>query len=262
MLFISTSTRLDAASAAIKKLNSINCAKVLAQRNIVETVYGIKLKFTEEVNNILDGAFQGSTETKTGKRAIKGIEFEPAKYDPKRDIAQVTATLKLKRIADIVDREKFNIDKNPDKEIKRVAFATSTPASAQKISALRAAEIDAYKNLYKKIGGFTLESNTKVENFVLKSDHVKASVIGALMGAEFVGFSWEGEGKDAIAIVKIKLNVKELSEMLGQKIIDFDREVLEAEGHAALGTVPEAKKKSEKKIIKTDVIEEEIDLMP
>ena len=114
----------------------------------------------------------------------------------------VTASLKLSRIADLVDKNKFNLDKYPDKVIKRTAFATSTPVNASKIAALRAAEIDAYKNLYKKIGGFTLESHTTVENFMLKSDQVKTSVIGALMGAEFMGFNWEGEGEDAIAVVK------------------------------------------------------------
>jgi hypothetical protein len=251
-------------SPSTKKLNSINCAKVLAERNIIETVYGIKLRFTEEVNNILEGSFQGSVETKTGKRTIKGIEFEPVKYDAAKDIAQATATLKLSNIADIVDKEKFNIDKFPDKVIKRTAFATSSPDKARKIAAIRAAEIDAYKNLYKKIGGFTLESNTKVENFVLKSESVKASVIGALMGADFMGFSWEGEGDDAVVTVKLRINAKELSEMLGEKIIDFDREFIEAEGQGAqkATAIPQKKNEEGRQAIKADVIDGNINIMP
>jgi len=252
------------ASPAAKKLNSINCAKVLAERNIVETVYGVKIRFTEEVNNILEGSFQGNVETKTGKRTIKGIEFEPVKYDPAKDIAQATATLKLSNIADIVDKDKFNIAKFPDKVIRRTAFATSSPDKAAKIAAIRAAEIDAYKNLYKKIGGFTLESNTKVENFVLKSESVKASVIGALMGAEFVGFSWEGEGDDAIATVKLRINAKELSEMIGEKLIDFDKEFIEAEGQGAqkVSAAPKRKNEDGKQAVKTDVIEGNINITP
>jgi hypothetical protein len=252
-------------SASAKKLNSINCAKVLAQRNIVETVYGVKLRFSEEVSNLLEGSFLGDVETKTGKRTIRGIDFEPVRYDAVNDIAQVTATLKLSNIADIVDKEKFNIDKFPNKIIKRTAFATSTPETAKKISAIRAAEIDAYKNLYKKIGGFTLESNTKIENFVLKSDHVKASVIGALMGADFVGFNWDGKGADAVATVKLRINVKELNEMLGEKIIDFDKEYVEAEGQGAQKTsaTPQAQKKEEvKKVLTSGVVEGNINVMP
>lgn len=244
---------LSAGSPAENKLNSINCAKILAERNIVETVYGVKIKFDEEVTDILEGSFVGSTEAKTGKRAIKGIEFEPPKYDARRDIAQVTASLKLKRIADIVDKDKFNIDKFPDKTIKRMAFATSTPANAGKIAALRAAEIDAYKNLYKRIGGFTLESHTSVKNFVLTSDKVKASVIGAVMGAEFMGFDWEGEGDDAIAIVKLRLNVQELNEMLGQKVIDCDKPFIEAEGNGVPKKAVSAQASSKTSSPKVDI---------
>ncbi len=260
LLFGETKAKIDPK----KKLNSINCAKILAERNVVETVYGVKLKYDEEVSNLIEGSFQGTTETKTGKRKIVGIEFEPVKYDAEKDIAMATAYLKMSRLKDIVDKDKFNIDKYPDRVIKRSAFATSTSKSQPKIAALRAAEIDAYKNIYKKIGGFTLESQTKVENFMLKSDKVKASVIGALMGAEFVGFSWEGEGDDAIAIVKLKINMKELSEMLGEKIIDFDREYLESEGQATQKhySIEQKDSSESKQINKPEVVEENIEIMP
>ncbi|MDD3118859.1 MAG: hypothetical protein PHQ27_06755 [Victivallales bacterium] len=247
-----------------KKLNSINCARVLAERNIVETVYGVKIRFIEEVTNLTDGQFLGSTETKTGQRAIKGIEYIE-KYDPKTDIAQVTAVLKLDRIKDIVDTEKFRLDKFPDKAIRRTAFASSTPANAKKLAALRAAEIDAYKNLYKRIGGFTLESQTKVENFVLKSDKVKSTVVGALMGAEYVGFYWDGKGNDAEAVVKLRLNLRELAELLGEKIIDADGEFIEAEGRAAQSTMTPAPRSSKPDQVKTKspkIIEGDIDVMP
>ena len=221
-------------TAAQKKLNSVNCAKVLAQRNIVETVYGVKIRFLEEVTNLSEGSFLGTTETKTGERNIRGIEFIE-KYDPKTDIAQVTAVLKLSRIADIIDKDKFNLDKFPNLEMRRVAFASSTPENTKKLAALRAAEIEAYKNLFKQIGGFTLESNTKVKNFMLSSDKVKAQVIGAVMGAEYDGFAWEGKGDDAVAIVKLRLDLKRLAELLGQKIVDYDKDSIEAEGRAAQG---------------------------
>ncbi len=263
-MFSLTLTAEPQMSPQAKKLNSTACAKVLAERNIVETVYGVKLKFSEEVSNLLEGTFLGDVQTKTGQRQIKGIDFEPVQYDAVNDIAQATATLKLSNIADIVDKE-FNIDKFPDKVIKRTAFATSTPDTAKKISAIRAAEIDAYKNLYKKIGGFTLESNTKIENFILKSDSVKASVIGALMGADFVGFSWEGKGADAVATVKLRVNVKELNEMLGEKIVSYDKEFVEAEGQGAQKTAatPQNKKEEGKQSLnKPDVVAGNMNVMP
>lgn len=263
LCFAALGFSLTAAVSPQKRLSSINSARVLAQRNIVETVYGVKIKFIEEVTDLSEGNFLGTTETKTGERSIKGIEFVD-RYDPETDIAQVTATLKLKRIADIIDTSRFKLDKFPDKSIKRVAFASSTPESARKLGALRAAEIEAYKNLYKQIGGFTLESQSKVENFVLKSDKVKASVIGAVLGAEFMGFAWEGKGEDAIAVVKLRLDMNELAEMLGEKIVDCDRPFVEIEGRAAQrAAVPvKAQPKETSKRIKTDVIEGNVDVMP
>ena len=268
ILIFATGHTLTFALNPRKKLNSINCAKLLAERSIVETVYGLKLKYDEEVSDILDGSFHGTTETKTGKRKIVGIEFEPFKYDPEKDIAMVTAKLKLSRLEHIIDKKVFNVANNPNKEFKRVAFATSTIKNVPKIAALRAAEIDAYKNLYKKIGGFTLESSTKVENFILKSDKVKASVIGALMGAEFLGFRWEGTGNDAIAIVKMRINMKDLEELLGQKMINFDKEYVEVEGMAAQENEKEymknrkERKKASSIHLKTDVVNDKIDILP
>jgi len=248
-----------------KKLNSVNCARILAQRNIVETVYGVKIRFLEEVTNLSEGSFLGTTETKTGERSIRGIEFIE-KYDPKTDIAQVTAVLKLSRIADIIDKDKFNLDKFPNLEIRRVAFASSTPENTKKLAALRAAEIEAYKNLFKQIGGFTLESNTKVKNFMLSSDKVKAQVIGAVMGAEYDGFAWEGKGDDAVAIVKLRLDLKRLAEMLGQKIVDYDKDSIEAEGRAAQGFAAnddnqEASDQAVKKVT-PKINEGNVDVMP
>jgi len=251
-------------SADSKKLNSINCARVLAERNIVETVYGVKIRFIEEVTNLTDGQFLGCTETKTGQRAIKGVEYIE-KYDPKTDIAQVTAVLKLARIKDIVDTDKFKLDKFPDKAIRRTAFASSTPANAKKLAALRAAEIDAYKNLYKRIGGFTLESQTKVENFVLKSDQVKSTVVGALMGAEYVGFYWDGKGDNAEAVVKLRLNLRELADLIGEKIVDADSEFIEAEGRAAQSEMTPSAKPANPDQVKsapTKIIEGNVDIMP
>lgn len=263
-LFI-LSANSEELSLAKKKLTSVNCARVLAQRNVVETVYGVKIRFIEEVTNLSEGNFLGTTETKTGERSIRGIEFVE-KYDPKNDIAQVTAVLKLSRISDIIDKDKFNLDKFPNLEIRRVAFASSSPENAKKLAALRAAEVDAYKNLFKQIGGFTLESNTKVKNFMLSSDKVKAQVIGAVMGAEYEGFAWEGKGEDAVAIVKLRLDLKRLAEMLGQKIVDYDKDSIEAEGRAAQGFAAEEANQTpaENAVKKTvpKISEGSVDVMP
>ena len=137
--------------------------------------------------------------------------------------------------------------------IKRVAFASSDPKNARKIAALRAAELDAYKNLYKLLCGFKLESGTRVENSVLKSDKVRSSVIGAVVGAEVVGYSWEGNGDNMIALINLRMNIKELCEMLGQKVVNFDKDIVTVTGRGA--PAPDPKKVAVKKSYREGTID-------
>ncbi len=214
--------------AGAKKMMTKMKAEILAQRAIVESVYGIKIKFAETVTNIIDASFTGDVATKTGKRHINGIVIEESVYDEDRDIAKVTASVKIGTIEELDEnfKEKFK-----DKVIRRVAFATSTMEQLPKLLAMRAAEIDAYKNLLKIITGFTLESETTIENFMIKSDIVKTSVIGALMGAEIKEYFWEGKDNDAV--VKVRINIKDFEEMLPERIKNLDKEYIEATGYGA-----------------------------
>ncbi|MDD3802536.1 MAG: hypothetical protein PHV45_10135, partial [Desulfuromonas thiophila] len=96
-----------------------------------------------------------------------------------------------------------------------VAFATSTPSQAGPLKALRAAELDAYKQLIKQVVGFQLESETSVENYMLKSDSVKTKVLATIFMAELVDYGWDDYGD---AFVVLKLDVTEAGSMLGDAV--------------------------------------------
>ena len=214
-----------AAWAGNKKIMSIRAAKVLAERALVESVYGLKVRATEEVQDMVAASFVGTTESKTSAM-IKGVKFEEVIYDAEQDIAKVTASVSLPSIE--------NIDGNvldlKGKVFRRVAFATSTPAQAGPLMALRAAELDAYKQLVKEIVGFTLESQTTVENYMLKSDTVKTKVLATMYQAQVTEFGWDDAGD---AFVKMALNVSEISEMLGEQVLSDGQEIIEVEGMGA-----------------------------
>ncbi len=214
--------------AGAKRIISMRKAEILAERNIVETVYGIKIKFTETVVDIINGSFEGNVASKTGVRHINGIKFEEKFYDKERDIAKVVATV---RIGDIQELDPAFREMFKDKVIRRVAFSTSTKSQQPKLAALRAATVDAYKNLVKIISGFTLESKTSIKDFMLKSDSVKTAVLGAVMGAEIVDYRWEGEDNDAV--VKVHINVKEFQSLLPEHIVNHAGDFIEAEGYGA-----------------------------
>lgn len=228
LLFIPQSQGADNRVAALK------AARVLALRNLVETFYGTKLRFIDEADGADASQYFSITMTKSGRRTLRGVEYIE-KYDPSTGIAQVTAELPLIKMADIINPARFDLKKNPDMVIRRTAFAAATPQAAAKVAAFRAAEIDAYKKLYKLVCGFKLSSESKVRNSILESDKVRTSVTGALLGAKIYGIGWEGEGKNAIAAVKLRLDKKELEQALGSRIVGVDEEYIEAIGRAAAG---------------------------
>ena len=210
--------------AGNKKIMSTRASKVLAERALVESIYGLKVRATEEVSDMIAASFIGKTETKTSAQ-ISGVKFEEVIYDAEKDIAKATASVRLESITNI-DGEVMNLN---NKLYRRVAFATSTPSQAGPLQALRAAEVDAYKQLVKRVVGFTLESQTTVENYMLKSDLVKTKVLATIYLAELTDFGWDEAGD---AFVKLSLNVADISEILGEEI-SSDEEVIEVEGAGA-----------------------------
>ena len=210
--------------AGNKRIMSVHAAKVMAERALVESMYGLKLRAEERVEDMVAASFIGNAESKTSAQ-IKGVEFEEVIYDATQDIAQVTASVRMPSITNI---DGLTVDLQ-NKLFRRVGFGTSTPSAAGPLQALRAAELDAYKELIKKLVGFELESHTTVENFMLKSDVVKTKVMATLFMAELTEYGWTPEGD---AFVKMQLNLKEASEMLGENLI-IDRDIIEVEGQGA-----------------------------
>ncbi|MCI5164764.1 MAG: hypothetical protein D3903_01425 [Candidatus Electrothrix sp. GM3_4] len=207
-----------------KKIMSMGAAKVLAERAIVESIYGLKIRSTEEVVDMVAASFIGKTESKTSAD-IRGIKITNIGYNSKSDIAQATAEATINSLINI-DGQKVNL---MGKTFTRTAFATSTPANAGRIRALRAAEIDAYKQLAKAILGFTLESKTTVENYLLTSDIVKTKVLATVYLAEIEKFYWDGEGD---AYVEMFIKKSEIEGMLGVSIPDI-AELIEVVGQGA-----------------------------
>ena len=210
--------------AGNKRIMTIRAAKVLAERALVESIYGLKLRATESVENMVAASYEGSTESKT-KAMIKGIQYIDVIYDDASDIAKVTAEVTLPSIVNI-DGDTMDLH---NKTFVRVGFATSTPSQAGPLQAMRAAELDGYKQLIKQVVGFQLESETSVENFMLKSDSVKTKVMATIYMAELIEYGWEDNGD---AFVKLQLNTAEVGSMLGDPV-QGQGEFIQVEGQGA-----------------------------
>ena len=210
------------ALAANKKLMTVKGAKTVAQRAIVESVIGLKVKSESEVQDMVSQSY--TIDAKTAA-AIKGVEYTDIIYDRDKDIAQVTAQIRVGRVSNIIGKR---IDYG-DQVIRRVGFATSTPSMAAPLKAMRAAELDAYAQLAEQIVGLKLRSETSVEDYILRSDEIKTKMMAAIYGAEMVGYRWDEEGD---AYVTLKLNVHEVEDVLGQRL-DYQGDTIEVEGAGA-----------------------------
>jgi len=213
-----------AAWAGNKRIMSINAAKVAAERALVESIYGLKVRASESVEDMVAASFQGTAESKT-EAQIRGIVFEETVYDEKQDIAKVTASVGLPSITNI-NGDTIDLQ---GKVFRRVGFATSTPSLAGPLKALRAAEIDAYKQLAKSLVGFTLESQTKVENYILTSDVIRTKLMSTLFMAQMTEYGWHSNGD---AYVKMSLNPADVGDVIGQQLANASG-VIEVEGLGA-----------------------------
>jgi hypothetical protein len=164
---------------------------------------------------------------------LSGIKITEVVYDSQKDIARATATMTANEIVNI---DGSNVALN-GKVFKHVGFGTSSSQNAGPLKALRAAQIDAYKQLAQQIAGFTLESQTSVENYMLKSDIIQTKVQASLALSEIVDFGWDNSGD---AYVKMILKVDEVAAMLGEAVIGAG-DVIEVEG---LGAVQDDFKKT------------------
>jgi hypothetical protein len=208
--------------AGNKKMMTVNAAKVLAERAVIESVVGLKIRATDKVENLV--ATHMKIEAKTAAE-VKGINYTDIVYDPAKDIAKVTAELPADRVRNIVGGD----IRYGNMVIKRVAFASSSPEMVGPLKALRAAELDAYKQLAKQIVGFKLASDTTVENYILTNDTVRAKVLAAIWGAELVGYRWDDAG-DAYVTLRLKTGIVE--DVMGQRV-NHQGEVIEVEGMGA-----------------------------
>lgn len=215
----------NSAIAGNKKMMTIMAAKAVAERAVTESVFGLKLRSSEEVYDMVATSYLGTTESKTSA-LMSGVRFEGVVYDAEKDIAQATAMVAVGELTNI-DGVTVNFN---NKVFKRVGFATSTKENAGALRALRAAELDAYKQLIKAVVGFKLESNTSVENFLLKSDEIKIKVMATLYTAEVTDYGWTESGD---AFVKMQLDLKEFSELIGDNVTNMESSIYEVEGMGA-----------------------------
>ncbi len=209
--------------AGNRQLMSIQKAKDMARRAIVESVVGLKIRSNSLWASRPSDYYK--IESKVAA-AIKGIKFDQIQYDKEKDIAKATASIQLGSVENIIGKQ---IDYD-DVIIRRTAFATTTPDYMPSLNALRAAELNAYDEMAKLIVGQKIKSETKVDNFVLESDKVRTKVLAAIWGSEVKEFGWTEEGN---AFVTLRLNARWVQDIVGQRIQYTQDNYVEVTGYGS-----------------------------
>lgn len=203
-------------------LMAVKQAEIVACRALVESVYGVKVRSSSEVKDLVNGIFEGSAETKT-VGTLRGYKLDKV-FDEERGVAKVTATISLQQVGELTGMT----FPNPEKEIRRIGFSTIRADMKGSISALRAAELDAYGQLAEQIVGMDVEGKSSVRNMILQSDSIKAKVVAALFMTEMVSYGWS---KDGNAYITLRINVDDVAMILGEKLSVSG--VIEATGNGA-----------------------------
>ena len=60
----------NGAWASNKRIMTINAAKVVAERALMETVYGLKVRGNESVENMIATSYMGTAESKTEAQIV------------------------------------------------------------------------------------------------------------------------------------------------------------------------------------------------
>lgn len=191
------------------RLMAIKQAEMVACRALVESVYGVKVRTSSEVKDLVNGIFEGSAESKT-IGTLSGYTLDKI-YDEDKGVAKVTASISLKQVGELTGLT----FPDPEKKIRRIGFSTIKADMRRAIGALRAAELDAYGQLAEQIVGMEVEGKSTVRNMVLQSDTIKAKVVAALFMTEMVDYGWS---KDGDAHMTLQINTDDVAKLIGEKL--------------------------------------------
>jgi hypothetical protein len=124
-------------------------------------------------------------------------------------------------------------------KVRGVGFGTMSPQYRGHLLALRAALVNAYDEMANLIVGQKISSYSEVENFVLSKDLNKSQVCAAIYGARIPnvdldsrerGWGWDDSGN---AFVKLTMDLREVKDILGARIIYKGSNVIEVTGRGS-----------------------------
>lgn len=220
------------ALAGNKQLMSQKIAKQDMKRNLVEMIIGYKVKSIGEFGQTQDNRYQ--VEEKAAA-ILKGAQVDKLIYDRTKDIAFCLGHVNIGKVETVTGSMK-NYD---DITVQAFGFGSMTPTSKPALMALRAAQLEAYDALSATLVGEKISAYSQSENFILTEDTNKSKVCAAVYGAyvpnpdidaENRGWGWNEDGD---AWIKLRIEITEIEDLLGNLLKYDESKIIEVIGHGA-----------------------------
>lgn len=193
---------------AAKRLQYVRAAELDATRILAERITGLSLDGKTTVKDLAaaDDEVKGSLST-----MLKGVKTvgSPTFHDDGR--VEVIRAVKIKNLVEVISKR---LDK-PGKtkvalevvmeELDALGNA-AIPDSAghARVMAKRAAEMDVYRRLAERISGVEITTDTKMKDFVVQNDEIKAGFSNVVKSAEITEISYLDDNSAEVT-AKVKL---------------------------------------------------------
>ena len=196
------------------RLAAVRVAQIDALRHLVERVYGHQVEGKTLVYNL---ALKSDRVKNAVKANLSGAtQVGPPRYTAD-GIVYVTYAVKLRQVYDSLGQTETDADTGADVKVKRthqedkLIKATGNGAlpgskGMQMILARRAAELDAFRAMAKRIAGVQIDGTSNIRQLMLTDDSVNAGVCAFLKGLKPVDVAYADDGS---CTVKLQLKIRE-----------------------------------------------------
>jgi len=202
-----------------ERLKAVRVAELDATRLLLERVYGVKITSdttiydlaldSDEVRAAVRQTIRGVTNTEEPEYREDGQVWVVRAVKLRQVLETITETIKEQKTwrGTVKVEDVENVERQNQDTVIDVMGNGALPGSEglEKIQAKRAAEIDAYRKLAERLMGVSVTSSTKVKDFVLESDQIRACVAALIKGAKPVKIEYETTDDSCDVTMQLKI---------------------------------------------------------
>lgn len=237
-----------------ERLTALRVAELDATRLLLERIYGVQVNSdttiydlvlqSDAIRSGIRDTIRGVTSTEKEEYREDGQVWVVRAVKLRQVLETVTKTLREKKnwIGGVTVEQMQKVERENQDTVIAVMGNGALPGSVglQKIQAKRAAEIDAYRKLAERMMGVEISSTTKVKDFVLESDEIRARAAALVKGAKPVKIEYETTDNSCAVTMEVKIaDIFNVIQHYSKKAAGMKEELLKVEREYETKTLTE-----------------------